>query len=682
MSVSGMVPHAATVGRNEELTAIEEFLGAVADGPAALVLEGEPGIGKTTLWQTGVNRARELEIRVLVASPVEAETKLSLSTLGDLLYGVIEDVLPVLPAPQRRALEIALLLEDGGHPPIDPRTLGVSLVNSLATLAESTPVLVAIDDVQWADPASATVLAFALRRLGSKRVSLLAAKLPEEAAATAQALSLSLAADTVPRLRVGPLSLGALHHLLSERLGLVLARSKLRRLHKLCAGNPLYGLELGRAIQRGLIRLEPGESPPSTLAALIQDRLAALPNETRAALLVASALSQPTLGAVARTAGGDPEERLAPALEACVVELDEDRILFTHPLLASGAYATAGPGERRELHRRLAHIVPDPEEQARHLALGARGPDAEIAARLEAAARRAHASGAMGAAAELSDLALRLTPLDRDEDRHQREIQAADWAFVAGESGRAKEVLEEALASTPAGPRRARVLHGLGGLEIYDGNRRIAVDLFRRALAEAGDDLGLRAQLEDRLASALFLMRTDLPTAARHAQTAVALAEKTGDVSTHVSALAEQGLIEALLGRAAWRVTLARGISLERQTEPVGLAHSASLGLATNLTWSDELDEARTILRSLRDLAQERAEESALPWILANLSLVEYLAGRWSAANQGAEDGAEISLQTGPGAAAPIRARSACSSARFAGGGGRRPSRRRGRAHP
>jgi hypothetical protein len=122
-----MIARAATVGRDDELTAIEEFLGSIGDGPGALVLKGEAGVGKTTLWRRGVERARELGIRVLVASPVEAETKLSLSTLGDLLGGVLADVLPALPAPQRRALEIALLLEESEQP-TDPRTLGVSLI--------------------------------------------------------------------------------------------------------------------------------------------------------------------------------------------------------------------------------------------------------------------------------------------------------------------------------------------------------------------------------------------------------------------------------------------------------------------------------------------------------------------------------------------------------------------------
>ena len=633
------------IGRDDELAVLCGFLVLLEPGPAALVVEGEAGIGKTTLWRAGVDAARELSLLVLTATPAEAETKLSFAALGDLLEGVLDEVLPKLPAPQRRALEVALLLNEADGPPPDQRAIALGFLGAIRVLSQTQRVVVAVDDVQWLDGASAFVLEFALRRLRVEPVAFLFAIRPSEE----QTLGLerALPEERLRRLVVGPLSLGALHRLLNDRLGLVLSRPKLRRLLELSGGNPFFALELGRALERAAIQLEPGESLPGTLAALVQDRLAALPASTRAVLLPASALSHPTLELVARAVGGDPEEQLAPALEAQVIELDQDSILFSHPLFASSVYATAGLGERRSLHRRLADLVPDSEERARHLALGAEGPDPDVAVALEAAAFRAHARGALATAAELSELARRLTPTDREEERHRRAIQAAGYAFKAGESGRAREVFEEALALAPAGARRAKALYGLGSLHVYDGNRRTAVELFRSALAEADDDLALRAQLEDRLASALYLMRIDLPAAARHARAAVALAERIGDVSTQVTGLADQGLIEAVIGLPEWRLALARGVDLERRTESVGLAHSASFALAVNLTWADELDEARAIFRSLRELADERAEESALPWILANLSLVEFLAGRWPEANRCAEEGSEIAFQTG-----------------------------------
>ena len=230
----------------------------------------------------------------------------------------------------------------------------------------------------------------------------------------------------------------------------MLSRPKLRRLHELSRGNPFFALELGRAAGRGTINLGTGESLPDTLGALVHERLAVLPARTRSILLAASALSQPNVELLARAGDDDPEHELAPAIEAHVIELDEDRIRFTHPLLSSGVYGAAGLAERRALHRRLAKLVADPEERARHLALGSEGPDPDVSTALEDAALRARARGAVPAAAELSEEARRLTPLEQGDDGHRRTIQAAADAFAAGESGRTKALLRPALDAAPA----------------------------------------------------------------------------------------------------------------------------------------------------------------------------------------------------------------------------------------
>jgi tetratricopeptide (TPR) repeat protein len=186
-------------------------------------------------------------------------------------------------------------------------------------------------------------------------------------------------------------------------------------------------------------------------------------------------------------------------------------------------------------------LVADADERAHHLAVGAEGPDADPASALEEAAGRAHASGAVTAAAELAEEARRLTPSDHEDARHRRTIQAASCAFAAGESGRAHALLENALAEAPPGPRRAEVRYWLGQNLTYEGDRRLAIELFRSALAEAGDDLSLRAGLEAGIADALFLMRVDLPAAAEHALSAVAYAERIGDRSAQIEALGQFG---------------------------------------------------------------------------------------------------------------------------------------------
>src|ERR671933_1607911 len=158
----------ALLGRDVELALLRAFLERrPEDGAAALLLEGEPGIGKTAIWRAAIEAARERGFRVLRARPSEAERTLSFAALADLL-GDAHDVIEQLPAVQRRPLAVALLLEESDGPTPDRRAIGVALRATLRTLAEERPVLLGIDDVQWIDPPSRAALAFALRRLADQ----------------------------------------------------------------------------------------------------------------------------------------------------------------------------------------------------------------------------------------------------------------------------------------------------------------------------------------------------------------------------------------------------------------------------------------------------------------------------------------------------------------------------------
>ena len=305
---------------------------------------------------------------------------------------MLADVLPGLPAPQRRALEVALLLEDarGSRRRITARSPSHSLARSGRSHAKDR-VVVAVDDIQWLDRPSAFMVEFAIRRLRDEPVVFLLTLRTGEGPAPL-GLERALAEGGLRRLTIGPLSLGVLHRLLSERLDLVLSRPKLRRLRELSGGNPLFALELGRAVQPRGDPVGAGRAPARHARGGRSRSAHAASGETRTALLTASALSQPTLALVAAAVGGDPETRLAPALEAHVIELDDDRIRFTHPLLASAVYSEAGAPSAGHSIAGLAELVPDLEERARHLALGADGPDEEVAAALEQAPRGAHAA--------------------------------------------------------------------------------------------------------------------------------------------------------------------------------------------------------------------------------------------------------------------------------------------------
>jgi predicted ATPase len=157
------------IGRDDELAAIAAFLEQTESGPGALVLSGEPGIGKTLLWERGVEVAESRFARILTCRAIEAEATLSFTGLSELLGPVLDEV-PVLLPPRRRALEVALLIaEPGDHPP-DALAIGLAVLDVLRGLSAEGPVLVALDDAQWLDPASAAALQLALRRLRSEPI--------------------------------------------------------------------------------------------------------------------------------------------------------------------------------------------------------------------------------------------------------------------------------------------------------------------------------------------------------------------------------------------------------------------------------------------------------------------------------------------------------------------------------
>ena len=255
------------------------------------------------MWQAGVEAARDRSIRVLAASPAAAETGLSFAAIGDMLGEVADDVLPELPAPQRRALEVALLLTEAEHSTPDPRAVAVGLLSALRVLEPVEQVLVAVDDVQWLDTASAGVLSYAARRLHDEPIGLLLARRAGEGEPAPLDLDQALAEHAL--LRVGPLTLGATHRLLRERLGLTLPRPILRRIHETSGGNPFYTLELAHAVEGRDISAGAPLALSPTLDDLLRNRIVVLPAETREALFVAACASDPRIAVLSQVLGVD-----------------------------------------------------------------------------------------------------------------------------------------------------------------------------------------------------------------------------------------------------------------------------------------------------------------------------------------------------------------------------------------
>jgi DNA-binding CsgD family transcriptional regulator len=622
------------VGREEELGSLHAFLDSEAGAPVALVLEGEAGIGKSTLWLAGLEAARERGLRVLSSRPAEAESGLAHAVLSDLFEGVLDDVLPALSAPRRHALEVALLLDEATGQPVDPRTLGVAVRSALEALAEETPVVLAVDDVQWLDPSSASALAFALRRMAGDRVFLLLARRLVEGAGPSE-LERALEAQSIQRLPLGPLSVGALHRFLRDRVGRPFPRQTLLRIHETSGGNPFFALELARAVGQDVDPLQP-LPVPETLEELVRARLAGLPAPTREALELASALGAPSMSLLERA--GIVPDALEAAIGAHVIEQENGSFRFTHPLLSSVLYQGLSSEERRSLHGRLAAIIDDPLLRARHLALATDTPDADVAAVLDEASTLASARGAGAVAAELGEHALRLTLPDAHSDRHRRALAAARGHRTAGEWTRARTMVADLLAQTRTGSLRAEALILLAELESIE--RGIA--LLTEALGEAASRPGLQAAIHCRLAWA-----TRFDAGSEHARAALELAEELDDDLLRARARAVQAVLGWFAGDAESPQDLpARAHDFATAVGGDKLVQEATLAVANTFAPSSRRDEARLLFQRELEEWRERDEPRSAR-ALWGLSWVEFWAGHWKLAAEHAANAHDISIQYG-----------------------------------
>ena len=638
------------IGRGQELAAIEALLTATQTWPRAMSISGEAGIGKTTLWRGAVDVARELGLTVLTASPAETEESLSFAGLGDLMEPVLDKVLPRLPAPQRHALEVALVLTDSVGPAPDQRSVAVAVLTSLRILAADRPVVVAVDDIQWLDRASAAVLDFAARRLHGQPVAWVLAERGNETAPGSTRLIDSLPEEKLLRVSLDPLSLGALHRMLLERLGSSLPRPTMRKVHELSGGNPFFALEIARALAREGGKRRPSDpvTVPSSLNELVRSRLSSLPPETLKAIQIASALSQPTV-AIVTAAIPSAAASLTAAIAAQVIEMDGTRLRFAHPLLASGSYATLDLESRQALHGTLARLVIDPDERARQLALAFPEPDQEVAAEVEGAALRARARGAVASAAELMEQARALTPSVAQDELERRAVVAAGYWFEAGESLGARQMLDEWVSRTKPGERRAEMLALLARIHIFEGDSVLAEQLYSQAYEEAGSNLELRSDCKQGISFSLQQRRKNLPSAARHARDAVRLAERAGNGRALSTALRQAGFIDGLLGRPTAQKLYQRALAQRENVEYRQVMQEPSFGYGAYLLWTDGFEEARSLFQQVTELAEQRGDESSLPLMLAYLSLVECLTGNWDAADDASRRALEAALQAGQG---------------------------------
>ncbi len=631
------------VGRDVELGIVADVVTGVETGPVGLMLEGEAGVGKTTVWNAALARVSD-GVRVLSCRPGSAETKLSYSGLDDLFGGVVDDVIGSLPDPQRNALEVVLLRASAGEDELDLRTVARAVLEVVRLLAETGPLVVAVDDVQWLDRSSAEVLTYVLRRLRDERVAMvLTWRTPADA-------PVPLGADQMPwsarvrRVQLGPLSVGALHGIVQSQLGVSLQRWVLVKVHTASRGNPFYAVEIARALG-GLGReLMPGEPLPlpATLTELVAKRLTGLATAVQEVLLAVAALGQPTTQLVEATVGVEQaRSAVRRAVRAGVLTVVGDQIEFAHPLLASGVYAGVPPSSRAKVHRRLAKVVTSEEERARHLALATTDPDDEVAATLEVAADVAIRRGSPLTAAELYEHAARLSPPSAADDADRRLLRAARCYGVAGSPARGRQLAEHVADAAGSSATRAGALTLLASAMFVD-DLPATVETLRRALREAAEHPRLKAEALNSLAMT-HLACMDVGAALTHAGEALDLAEEAGDLVEWSDALATLGIVEYYAGRPNATDSVRRAAAIETTTGGKGpVSRAASGWVGTLLRWADDFDGARTRLEPLLCLANDVGDDSSAGQLSYELSELECWAGNWRRAYGYARDAVEI----------------------------------------
>jgi DNA-binding CsgD family transcriptional regulator len=630
------------IGRRQELSIVERFFASEAAEPRALVLEGEAGIGKSTLWHAGVELAQG-EGRTLVSRPSEVEANLSFTVLGDLFGPGVSEMLPDLPGAQRRALKAALLLGEATvvHP--DSRAVSLAVLALIRSLAAKGSLTLAIDDLQWTDLPSARALTFAIRRLEDEPVSILTTLRTGVGLTDPIGVSGALP-DATEHLPIGPIDRRSLGRLLREGIPRYIPPPVVDRIHVTSGGNPLFALEIGRATA------SPGDHEagdplplPGDLEGLLRARLDGLSSSARIVLLLAASSAAPT-STLLLQAGADGEGIRETEEAGIITRKPSGDLEFTHPLFASVAYAAAPPGARRRAHEGLARTITDPEEAARQRALAAEGPDEAIAGIVEEAASGAEARGAPSAASELYRLAANLTPPEADRLWYRR-YKSATCSFAAGDASGCLALLGRLHAELGPGFERATTLYTLANGSWNDVTK--VGPLLDRALEEAAGDPLLGVEIGENRAWAA-LLSGDLANAVAYADGAIVLAdelegpERLGPLR---GALSVGALASTALGQNASDL-LARGIALE------GLLTEGELGtpramLGRIQTWMGDLEAARTSLHRELDRFLEQGHASGTWEIHTDLADLEFRAGRWAQAAAHAREAEEIAIETG-----------------------------------
>ena len=624
------------VGREQERTQLDSLIARARGGEsAALLVHGEPGIGKSRLLEHAAVVAADFT--VLRARPLEAESELAFAGLSELLRPVLH-LLGRIPGPQEAALSGALAL--GPPVPGDRFAVAAATLSLLAAAGEESAVLVVVDDAHWLDKPSREAVLFAGRRLGSEGVLLLLGMRDRE---------------WIPAAGLGTLELRGLSATdaaaLVDRTGTPVDAAVRSRIVTETRGNPLAILEAVAILTDAeLLGKTPITRPLAVGASLEQafaQRLDVLPRDTRDALLIAAASDTGSAGEIvcALARAGLSPDVLEPAERDGVI-IRGERIEFRHPLVRSAAYHLRDPAGRRAAHRALAAAAAGAGERAAwHLAAASAGPDEQVAVLLESSAASAFARRAYAAAASAFQAAALLSP--GDDDRVRRMMGAGRAFWFAGERERAAALLESVLdlASEPAARADLQQLRGLAMLLASPVSETHAMLVAEADRVEPHD--ATRASALRATAALTHYMAGDHADADEIARRALA---KAGPGARPTAAMvlalvtAGGGQVDEALALLEPMLKWLEGI------DPLGELWFVLSATAQSLGWIEQWAHARKMFDRIIGAARTAGAPAVLAFPLALFSEFELRRGKIAAAYAAATESVQLAAETGQAA--------------------------------
>lgn len=607
------------IGRDQEVDRIEDIVASIARGARFVVIRGDAGIGKTALWRWAVQRSRQAGYLTLATrGSVEAD-------LHGPMVGLVELFATTNPAPG--TLE----------PDVDRFVRGRAVLTTLRRLTVETPVVVAIDDVNWLDPVSAGALRYALRRVVDEPVLVLATERFDPSTAPDDR---TIPTDRREEIFLGPLSLDATR-IIAGTVADFIPRPTLARIHALSGGNPLYATELARAAELFDDSLE--TSVPPTLLAALTSRVAGVADSVLEIMQLAAAYGPASAAALARAAGvSDVTPLVTAAVESGLLTVGDDLLVrFAHPLLASVVLAGVEPSRRQVLHARLAATVDDADARARHLALSCTGVDAGAATELQEAATRAARRGASALAADFAWHSVRVTPPGDIEDKVRRVFAAIVHRAAAGHKATALAEGDHLVATLPEGPIRAEAIALRVGLDFDGGD-----EFLEQALAEAGSDDGLRGRILELRGWLDIVHRAEVRKGMALAEEALAIARRLDDPTMEMLAASTVAAASLLLGHPRDDL-MDRALALAETVPGPRLGRGPAGVHARHCLWGGRLDEARTILEDLHRAGVQAGIEFQRPYRILDLAGLEIAAGNLAVAADLADDGIESAADAG-----------------------------------